>query len=205
MPVVFDWITETIQKLGYWGIAGLTLLENIVPPIPSEVVVPLAGYVAAKGELAFWGVVAAASIGALLGAAGWYWVAQSIGKRRLNRWIDAHGHWITLTRGSIDKSQAWFDRHGKWAVFLGRLVPGVRTFISVPAGFAGMAFLPFILSSAAGTFIWTVALAWAGIVLESQFEKVGDYVNQVSNVLLAGFVIYLGYRYVKVFRARAAR
>lgn len=204
MAIVFDWITETIQKLGYWGIAALTLLENIVPPIPSEVVVPLAGFVAAKGELTFWGVVAAAAIGALLGAAGWYGVARWIGNKRLRRWIDDHGHWVTLTCHSIDKAQKWFDRHGKWAVFLGRLVPGVRTFISVPAGFAGMGFLPFILSSAAGTFLWTLALAWAGTVLESQFEKVGDYINQISNVLLGAFVIYLAYRYVKVFRARAA-
>jgi membrane protein DedA with SNARE-associated domain len=199
---MFDFIVRTIERLGYWGIAALTLLENVVPPIPSEVVVPLAGFVAAKGKLSFWGVVAAATIGALLGAIGWYGVARSIGKRRLRHWIDDHGHWVTLTRETIDKAQAWFDRHGTWAVFLGRLVPGVRTFVSVPAGFAEMGFLPFVLSSAAGTFIWTVALAWAGTVLESRFRMVGNSINQVSNVLLGLFLVYLAYRYVKVFRAR---
>ena len=199
---MFDFIVRTIERLGYLGIAALTLLENIVPPIPSEVVVPLAGFVAAKGKLSLWGVIAAATIGALAGAIGWYAVARSIGNKRLRRWIDAHGHWVTLTCDSIDKAQRWFDRRGAWAVFLGRLVPGVRTFVSVPAGFAEMAFLPFVLSSAAGTLIWTMALAWAGTVLQSRFEMVGDYINQVSNVLLGAFVIYLAYRYVKIFRAR---
>ena len=201
---MFDWITSTIQRLGYLGIAALTLLENVVPPIPSEVVVPMAGFVSAKGQLSFWGVVVAASVGALIGAVGWYAVARAIGKERLRKWIDDHGHWVTLTCESIDKSQRWFDKHGTWAVFVGRLVPGVRTFVSVPAGFAEMGFLPFVLASAAGTVIWTVALAWAGTVLESQYEKVGDYVNQASNVLLVAFLIYLAYRYVKVFRARRA-
>lgn len=202
---MFEWITQVIERLGYWGIAGLTLAENIVPPIPSEVVVPLAGYVSAKGTLDFRLVVLAASLGAIAGAAGWYVVARSIGRVRLRAWIDAHGHWITLTCGDVDKAQAWFDRHGAWAVFLGRLVPGVRTFVSVPAGFAEMAFLPFILASAAGTVIWTVALAWAGTVLESRFAIVHTYINQISSVLLAAFVAYLAWRYVKVFRARAAR
>lgn len=202
---MFDWITGVIEKLGYWGIAALTLLENVVPPIPSEVVVPLAGYVAAKGQLSFWGVVAAASAGALAGAIGWYGVARSIGNKRLRHWITAHGKWVTLTPDTIDKAQDWFDRRGPWAVFLGRLVPGVRTFVSVPAGFAEMPFLPFVLSSAAGTIIWTLALAWAGVALRSRFEMVGDYVNQVSNVLLGAFVAYLSYRYVKVFRATSSR
>lgn len=199
---MFDWITAVIERLGYWGIAALTLLENIVPPIPSEVVIPLAGFVSAKGKLTFWGVVIAASVGSLLGAAGWFGVARWIGNKRLRQWIDDHGHWVTLTCETIDKAQAWFDRHGKWAVFLGRLVPGVRTFVSVPAGFAEMSFLPFILASAAGTVIWTLALAWAGVALESQFDVVGKYINQVSNVLLGVFVFYVGWRYVKIFRAR---
>ena len=202
---MFDWIAGTIERLGYWGIAALTLLENIVPPIPSEVVVPMAGYVAAKGSLAFWGVVAAASIGALAGAAGWFYAARAIGDRRLRAWIDDHGHWVTLECDDIDRAQRWFDRHGSWAVLVGRLVPGVRTFISVPAGFSKMGAVPFLIYSAIGTLGWTLALAWAGTVLRSNFDKVGDSINLVSNVLLVAFLLYLGYRYVRVFRRRAAR
>ncbi|MDQ3168545.1 MAG: DedA family protein [Acidobacteriota bacterium] len=202
---MFEWIANTIERLGYWGIAGLTLLENIVPPIPSEVVVPMAGFVAATGGLSFWGVVAAATVGALAGAAAWYVAARSIGAKRLRRWVDDHGHWVTLTCGDIDKSEQWFEKHGPWAVFLGRLVPGVRTFISVPAGFSGMPAAPFLISSAIGTIIWTLALAWAGTVLQSNFDVVGKYIDRVTNVLLVAFLIYLAWRYVKVFRARAAR
>lgn len=200
---MFDWVAGVIERLGYLGIAGLTLLENVVPPIPSEVVVPMAGFVAAGGELDFWLVVVAASAGALAGAAGWYWAARSIGNRRLRAWVDDHGHWVTLTCDSIDTAQGWFDRHGAWAVFLGRLVPGVRTFVSIPAGFAGMAFVPFLAYSALGTVLWTLGLAWAGIVLESNYDKVGEYVNAISNVLFAAFVAYLAWRYVRIFRARA--
>jgi membrane protein DedA with SNARE-associated domain len=201
---MFNWITGVIEQLGYWGIAGLTLLENIVPPIPSEVVVPLAGFVSARGRLDFWLVVTAASAGAIAGATAWYGVARSVGNRRLRAWIDAHGRWVTLTCDDIDKAQAWFDRHGGWAVLLGRLVPGVRTFVSVPAGFAEMPFVPFVLYSTLGTMIWITGLAWAGTVLESNFDLVGKYVNAVSNALFGAFVMYLGWRYVKVFRGRPA-
>lgn len=200
---MFDWVAGVIERLGYLGIAGLTLLENVVPPIPSEVVVPMAGFVAAQGKFDLWLVVLAASAGALAGAVGWYWVARSIGNKRLRAWVDDHGHWVTLTCDSIDKAQDWFDRHGAWAVFVGRLVPGVRTFVSVPAGFAEMPFLPFLAYSAIGTVLWTLGLAWAGTILESNYDRVGDYVNMISNVLFAAFVVYLAWRYVKIFRARS--
>ena len=202
---MFGWIERTIERLGYWGIAGLTLLENVVPPIPSEVVVPMAGFVAAKGALNFWLVVIAASAGALAGATAWYVAARSIGPKKLRAWVDANGHWVTLTREDIDRAEQWFERHGPWAVFLGRLVPGVRTFISVPAGFSGMAATPFLIYSAIGTLLWTLALAWAGTVLQSNFEVVGKYIDRVTNVLLVTFLAYLAWRYVKVFRARGAR
>ena len=200
---MFDWVAGVIERLGYLGIAGLTLLENVVPPIPSEVVVPMAGFVAAQGKFDLWLVVVAASLGALAGAVGWYWVARSIGNKRLRAWVADHGHWVTLTCDSIDKAQDWFDRHGAWAVFVGRLVPGVRTFVSVPAGFAEMPFLPFLAYSAIGTVLWTLGLAWAGTILESNYDRVGDYVNMISNVLFAAFVVYLAWRYVKIFRARS--
>lgn len=201
---MFSWIAGIIERLGYLGIAGLTLLENIVPPIPSEVVVPMAGYVAAKGKLDLWLVIAAAALGAIAGACIWYFVARSIGNKRLRKWIDAHGHWVTLSCDDIDKAQRWFDTHGAWAVLVGRLVPGVRTFVSVPAGFSEMAFAPFLLYSALGTIVWTIALAWAGMLLESNFKLIEKYVNPISNVMLIAFLMYLGWRYVKVFRARAA-
>jgi membrane protein DedA with SNARE-associated domain len=201
---MFDWIAGVIERLGYWGIAGLTILENIVLPLPSEVIVPMAGFVSSRGELNFWLVVAAASAGAIVGTTGWYVVARSIGNRRLRAWVDAHGHWVTLSCDDIDTAQSWFDKYGVWAVFVGRLVPGVRALVSIPAGFAGMPFGPFLLYTSIGTIIWTVSLAWAGTMLESNFDVIGHYVERATNVGLIAFAAYLAWRYVRVFRARSA-
>lgn len=201
---MFDWVRDVIQQLGYAGIAALTLLENIIPPVPSEVVIPMAGFIASQGRFNFWVVVAVASTGALAGAVAWYAVARSIGDRRLRTWVRAHGRWVTLTPEDLDKAQGWFDRHGGWSVLIGRLIPGVRTFISIPAGFAGMPFAPFLLYSAVGTVMWTIALAWAGTVLERNYDLVGTYLNVVSNVLLGAFLVYLGWRYVRIFRGSKA-
>lgn len=196
---MFDWITGVIDKLGYAGVAALTFLENVFPPIPSELVIPLAGFVAAKGELGLVPVILTASIGSLSGATVWYWIGKRVGERRLRTWVDRHGKWLTLSGADVDKAQEWFGRRGNAAVFVGRLVPGVRTFISLPAGFAGMRVLPFLLYSALGTAIWTTALAYAGVLLQSNFTVVGDYVNIATNILLGGFGVLMAVRYFKCF------
>jgi membrane protein DedA with SNARE-associated domain len=128
---MFDWITGVIGRLGYAGVAGLAFLENVVPPIPSELVIPLAGYVAAQGDLRLMLVIATASAGSLGGAAVWYWIGRRVGERRLRPWVDRHGKWLTLSREDVDKAQTWFSHHGNTAVFFGRVVPGVRTLVSL--------------------------------------------------------------------------
>jgi membrane protein DedA with SNARE-associated domain len=194
---MFDWVTSVIATLGYAGIAGLTLLENMFPPIPSEVVIPLAGYVAAKGDLHVWLVIAYASAGSLAGAFAWYEIGRRVGQERLRSWVSRHGKWLTLTVEDVERAEAWFRRHGGSAVFIGRLVPGVRTFVSLPAGFSRMPIGSFLLYSAAGTVIWTAALAYAGVVLQANFGLVSDYVNIASNILVAALVLLLVWRYVK--------
>ena len=201
---MFDWITKVIATLGYSGVAVLTFLETVFPPIPSELVIPLAGFVAAQGELKIAIVIAAASAGSLAGAALWYEIGRRVGERRLRRWVERNGKWITLSVKDVDRSQAWFQRHGNTAVLLGRLVPGVRTFVSVPAGFAGMRRAPFLLYSAAGTVVWTAALAYAGVILKSQFTLVGDYVNIATNVLFAALAVMLAWRYYRCWIASGA-
>jgi membrane protein DedA with SNARE-associated domain len=201
---MFTWITEIIGRLGYAGVAALTFLENVFPPIPSELVIPLAGYVAAQGDLRLVLVIATASAGSLAGAAVWYWVGRSVGERRLRAWVDRHGKWLTLSGKDLDGAQDWFSRHGNAAVLLGRLVPGVRTLVSLPAGFAGMPVLPFVLYSAVGTIAWTAALAYAGVALQSNFTLVGDYINVVTNVILGVMGVLIARRYVRCWRARAS-
>jgi len=198
---MFDWIVAVIARLGYVGVALLTFLENVFPPIPSELVIPLAGFVAARGELQIAAVIAIATAGSLAGATAWYVLGQRIGEPRLRRWVSRHGKWLTLSAHDVDRSNDWFRRHGRVAVLVGRLVPGVRTFISLPAGFSGMPLAPFLIYSALGTIIWTGVLAGAGVVLQANFSRVGDYVNVATNILLAGFLALLAYRYVRCWRS----
>jgi membrane protein DedA with SNARE-associated domain len=201
---MFDWITGVIGWLGYAGVAGLTFLENVFPPIPSELVIPLAGYVAAQGDMRLTLVIATASAGSLAGAAVWYWIGRRVGERRLRAWVDRHGKWLTLSGKHVDRAQLWFCRRGNAAVFFGRLVPGVRTLVSLPAGFARMPVLPFVVYSALGTIIWTAALAYAGLALQSNFTIVGNYINIVTNVVLGVVAVMIAARYVRCWRAHAS-
>src|SRR5918998_3672554 len=195
---MFDWITG-FQKMGNIGIALLMFVENVFPPIPSELIMPLAGFSAARGERNLVIVIIAGSIGSLLGALAWYYIGKSLGAEKLKRWSTKHGRWLTLPASEIDVACVWFNRHGGKAVFIGRLIPAVRTLISVPAGIAGMPLGSFLLYSAAGTILWTALLATAGYFLESQYDKVAQWLNPISNVVVA--IIVLGYLY-RVIRFR---
>jgi membrane protein DedA with SNARE-associated domain len=197
---MFDWITGVIGRLGYFGVAVLTFLENIFPPIPSELVIPLAGFVAARGDLRIGLVIVTGTLGSLAGATVWYVVGRRIGEKGVRAWVGRHGKWLTLSATDVDRAQAWFRRHGNTAVLLGRLMPGVRTVVSLPAGFSAMPVGPFLLYSALGTAIWTAALAYAGVVLQARFTTVGDYVNIATNVLLGVLAVMLVRRYVKCWK-----
>ena len=197
---MFEWITDVIARLGYCGVAILTFLENVFPPIPSELVIPLAGFVAAEGDLRLGLVIVMGSAGSLAGAAVWYSVGRRIGEQRVRAWVARHGRWLTLSVQDVDRAQDWFRRHGAAAVLFGRLMPGVRTLVSLPAGFSSMPLGPFLLYSALGTAIWTAALAYAGVALQANFTRVGDYLDVVTNVLLAvGAAMIVG-RYIRCWR-----
>jgi membrane protein DedA with SNARE-associated domain len=198
---VFDWITSVIARLGYLGVATLTFLENLFPPIPSELVIPLAGFVAAQGDLRLDLVIVMGSVGSLAGALVWYAVGKRVGEQRLRKLVARHGRWLTLSPEDVDRAQQWFRRHGAVAVFVGRLVPGVRTFVSLPAGFSSMPLGRFMLYSALGTAIWTAALAYAGVVLQANFTLIGDYINAATNVLFAVAGVLLVRRYFRCWKS----
>jgi membrane protein DedA with SNARE-associated domain len=202
---MFEWITSVIDSFGYFGVAVLTFLENVFPPIPSELIIPLAGFVAANGTLRLEFVIIAATAGSLLGGWLWYEVGRRVGEQRLRKWVDEHGRWLTLSSGDVDRAQQWFQRHGRIAVLLGRVVPGVRTFVSLPAGFARMPRWAFLLNSALGTALWTGALAYAGVLLQANYQQVGDYVNVATNVLLAAFGAFLVWRYFRCWQSSRRR
>lgn len=200
---MFEWISTTMASLGSAGVALLMFLENVFPPIPSELIMPLAGFLSERGQLGFWPAVLAGTVGSLSGAVGWYWVGRSVGERRLRAWVDDHGRWLTLSCSDLDRTKEWFDRHGASAVFIGRLIPGLRTFISVPAGFAEMRFVPFVFYSALGTAIWTGALAAAGRWLGRGYDQVSGYLEPVSWAVLAGVLLLYVYRVIRWRRSDA--
>ena len=195
-----DWITGFISSTGYLGIALLMFAENVFPPIPSELIMPFAGFVAARGELNPIGVLVAGVVGSLLGAVPWYLAGRWLGNERLKRMADRHGRWLTVSRQDLDRAEAWFHRYGLVSVVVGRLVPAVRTLISVPAGITRMHPIPFFAYSAVGTLVWTGLLVGSGYLLESNYERVAEWVDPFSKLVLAAIVAMYLYRLVRQTR-----
>ena len=193
---MFKFITEFLETSGYLGVFALMALENIFPPIPSELIMPFAGFVAARGDLNVVGVLLAGTAGSIAGALPWYYAAKLYGKERLERFADRHARWMTVTHGEIEHAMEAFDRHGRKVVLFGRLIPAIRTLISVPAGLACMPMLQFLLYSTIGSLVWTGILTGAGYLLESQYERVADYVDPVSKAILIGLVLWYVYRVI---------
>jgi membrane protein DedA with SNARE-associated domain len=184
-----DWISNTMNTLGYWGIGFLMFMENLFPPIPSELIMPLAGFTVAQGKMNLQYAILAGVVGTILGTLLWYYAGLWIGEKRIAELADRYGRWIGVSGADIDKANRWFYRHGTKAVLLGRLVPGVRTLISLPAGLSRMRLAPFLFYSTVGTTIWTTALTYAGYVLGDHYELVDEYLAPVSKIVAALIVI----------------
>lgn len=190
-----EWITNTMTSLGYVGIGLLMFLENLFPPIPSELIMPLAGFTIAKGKMAFFPAILAGVIGTMLGALPWYYVGKLVGEENLKRLAEKYGKWISVSSRDIEKADNWFDRHGEKAVFFCRLVPGVRTLISLPAGISGMHLVPFLIYSTVGTTLWVGFLTYTGYILGEKYELVDEYLGPVSKIvfviLVVAFIIWV--------------
>jgi membrane protein DedA with SNARE-associated domain len=193
---MIEWIVRLVGRGGYWAVLLLMFGENVFPPIPSELIMPLAGFSAARGDLNLTWVIVFGTIGSLLGGAVWYAAGRALGRRRVRRFAARHGRWLTLSPSDFDKAHARFDRHRGPAVFIGRLIPGARTLISVPAGVAKMPVVPFLLYSAAGTVLWTGLLAVAGYLLKDQYTRVSNWIDPIANVLVGGLVVWYVYRVI---------
>ena len=200
---MFDFITKFLESSGYLGVFALMALENMFPPIPSELIMPFDGFVAARGDLHVAGVLFAGTAGSIAGALPWYYAARIYGKERLENFADKHARWMTVTHGEIDHALEAFERHGRKVVLFGRLIPAIRTLISVPAGLACMPLGQFLLFSTIGSLIWTGILTGAGFLLESQYERVAEYVDPVSKAILVGLVLWYVYRVITWKPAKA--
>jgi membrane protein DedA with SNARE-associated domain len=197
---VGEWIQQLIDQLGYVGIAILMFAETIFPPLPSEVIMPLAGLRAARGSLSLASAVAAGSVGAMAGNLCWYFAARSLGARRFRRLLERHGRWLALDWSEVERSRDWFDRNGAAFVCLGRLIPTVRSVVSVPAGMLKMPLPRFAAWSAVGTVAWTTALTVAGYALGQQYTQVERYVGPVSTAIIVLLAIGYGWRVARWHR-----
>lgn len=195
-----EWVITVIGHFGYAGIALLMLAENLFPPLPSELIMPFAGFLAARGELHPVGVVAAGAFGAVLGALPWYWAGRRLGAVRLKALAERHGRWVALTPAEIDRGKRLFERKGALVLVFGRIVPALRTVVALPAGLAHMRLLPFVGWTAVGSMLWTALLTLAGYVLESQYERIQGWLNPVSTAV---FVILVAWYLVRVARHRS--
>ena len=180
------WAMSVVETLGYAGVALLVALENVFPPIPSEIVLPLAGFVASSGQASLVGMIAAATAGSLLGAYALYGMAAWVGPERLRRLVDRYGRWLALKDEDLNRAEAWFDRRASQAVLVCRCVPLMRSLISMPAGFRRMPLIPFTVYTAGGSLIWNVLLIGAGNVLGVSWRVAGRPVELLQGgVLLA--------------------
>ena len=192
-----DWVVRLIEQSGYLGVAFLMFLETIFPPIPSEVIMPVAGVAAAQGKLSFPLSVAAGTAGAMLGNIVWYLAARALGHDRLKPIITRYGKWLTLDWADVEKAHRWFDRHGIALVFIGRLLPTIRSIVSIPAGLLDMRFRNFVVASTIGTAFWTALLAGAGYKLQENFRDVAKVIGPASNIILGALVLAYVWRLVR--------
>ena len=189
LPEMIGQAVEANQWMGYGAIFAAMFLENLFPPIPSELIMPLGGFYVQQGQLQFLPVVLAGLLGTLLGALPWYGIGRVINEKRLEVWLSRHGRWIGISPAELARSRRWFNRYGTALVFWGRLVPGIRTLISVPAGIELMPCAPFLIWTTAGSLIWTLLLTLAGLGLGEGYSNVELWIDPVSKVVKGALVI----------------
>lgn len=199
------WITDFMEQFGYFGIFLMLAFENIFPPIPSEVILPFGGFMTTTTSLTIPGVIIAATAGSLLGAVILYYIGRLLDVSRLEKLVERWGGLIRISKKDIHKADAWFDKYGYWTVLFCRMVPLVRSLISIPAGMSGMKFGVFMIFTTIGTLGWNLLLVLIGAALGESWEDIAMYMDVYSNVvyvLIAGGLVIIGFLY---FRKRSRR
>ena len=182
-----EWILATMGAYGYFGIALLIAIENIFPPIPSEVILTFGGFMTTYTPLNVWGVVVAATVGSLIGALVLYALGRLLKPERLQRWVEGRvGRMLCFKAGDIAKADQWFRTRGKGTVFFCRFIPIVRSLISIPAGMAGMGMGPFLALTALGSTMWNLVLVWLGVLAGGAWERIVKCMDVYSKVTVVG-------------------
>ncbi|MGA1039722.1 MAG: DedA family protein [Ilumatobacteraceae bacterium] len=199
-----NWVQDVINQFGYLGVALLVVIENVFPPIPSEIVLPFAGFVAqhgasavnatagaAQSDTTVVGMMIAATVGSVVGALILYFVSAAIGPERLRQFVERFGKWFGVKSSDLVRAEEWFDLRSSAAVLVGRCVPLIRSIVSIPAGFRRMKLTSFVVLTAIGSAVWNIALIGAGAVLGDQWERVGEYVGVFQWLVIAAVLLLL--------------
>ncbi|HQA67229.1 MAG TPA: DedA family protein [Aggregatilineales bacterium] len=196
-------VESVILTLGYPGIALVMFIENIFPPIPSEVVIPFAGFLVERGEFSMVGVLASATVGVLIGAVVIYYIGVWADEPVVRGFVRRYGKWFFLSEEDIDRAMAFFDRYGEWVVFFGRLIPIIRSLISLPAGMNRMRLPRFLLFTALGSLIWNTVLGVAGYFLGANWERILDITDRYEKVWLVLMALaVIGFFGKRIYDAR---
>lgn len=201
-----NWIISTMEQYGLWGIFFLIALENLFPPIPSEVILTFGGVMTGQTDLTVTGVILVSTAGSVAGAIVLYGVGLLMDVQRLEKIVDRYGKLLRVKKEDIYRADAWFDKYGVWTVFLCRMIPLIRSLISIPAGMSNMNFLLFLIFTTAGTLIWNTVLVNLGAAFSNSWHTVVEYMDVYSNVvyaILAFILIVAAIWFMKKIRGRS--
>ena len=196
-----NWITQFMEQYGYLGVFLMIALENVFPPIPSEIILPFGGFMTTYTSMTVTGVVIASTAGSVVGAMILYGIGLLLDVERLEKIIDRFGNILRVTKEDIHKADAWFDKYGIWTVLFCRMVPLIRSLISIPAGMSNMKFWLFIVFTTAGTLIWNIILVSVGAALGENWDRILEFMDIYSNIAYTiiglGIIIFLVYFFNK--------
>ena len=198
-----DLITKTVETnpyIAYLVISFAMFLENLIPPIPSEIIMPLGGFFVYTGDLNFYILIVSGLIGTVVGALPWYFLGKLLNEKKLSNFIDRKGKFVGISLKDLDKSRLWFEKYGVLLVFWGRLIPGIRTLISVPAGIELMPINKFLIWTSLGSLIWVIFLTSAGYLFGENYEIIGLYIDNFKIILKPIFVILILFFLIRFFK-----
>jgi membrane protein DedA with SNARE-associated domain len=199
------WIIHFMEQYGYFGIAWLIFLENVFPPIPSEIILTFGGFMTTKTDLSFVGVVITSTIGSVIGAIALYGIGIWIGENKIYKLVEKYGKFLRVTTEDLTKTFKWFERYGYWTIFFCRFIPLIRSLISIPAGITRMNIWIFIIFTTIGTLLWNIVLIYLGQTVGGNWHVIVNYMDIYSKiiyVLLLLLVIYILFKWLKRIRQK---
>jgi len=199
IPDYIERAVETNSTYAYLTICLAMFLENIIPPIPSEIIMPLGGFFVYREKLNFFILVFWGLFGTILGSLPWYYLGKLVNEKKLSKFLDKRGKYVGITSEDLSKSKLWFDKYGVSLVFWGRLVPGIRTLISVPAGMELMPLRKFLIWTTLGSLIWVAILTYAGLILGDKWQDIESYLDQYKYIVkpvLIVLILFLIFKFV---------